>query len=171
MSAAAPGPPLLPMHLGAPSLVTSAAASLAAPPPALLPPPLPLQLGGAPHMLAAGRCDPAAGGPLQGQLPPEVAHARAQMEALRLTQQPNQWVLLPQSLLEQHVPQLLAAALTVGGLAGSQQAPPPAPPLQLPVQPPPLLVRAPLPAPRLTGPLGGPQFYSLLQGEFDGSGI
>lgn len=150
------------MHLGAPSLVTSAAASLAPPPPALLPPPAPLQLGGQPPLFSGSRC--AAAAAAGGPLPQEVAHARAQMEALRLTQQPNQWVLLPQSLLEQHVPQLLAAALSVHGLAGPQQA-------ALPPHPQPLLVRAPLPAPRIRAPGYGPQFYSLLQGEFDGSGI
>lgn len=164
-AAAAPpaaAPQLLPMHLGAPSLVTSAAASLVPPPPAFLPPPAPLQLGGQPPLFSGSRC--AAAAAVGGPLPQEVAHARAQMEALRLTQQPNQWVLLPQSLLEQHVPQLLAAALSVHGLAGPQQAA---------VQPPPqpLLVRAPLPAPRIRAPGYGPQLYSLLQGEFDGSGI
>lgn len=157
----------MPFRLGAPSLVTSAAATLPAPPPAQLMHPLPFQLAAQPlPPLSAGSCSAAATG---GYLPQEVAHARAQMEALRLTQQPNQWVLLPQRLLEQHVPQLLAAALAVGGLA--QQQPQAPQPLQLPPPQAPLLVHAPLPAPRARAPGSGLEFFSLLQGEFDGSGI
>lgn len=157
---------MMPLRMAPPSLVTSAAATLPAPPPAQLMPPLPLQLAAQPlQPLGAGSCSAAATG---GYLPQEVAQARAQMEALRLTQQPNQWVLLPQRLLEQHVPQLLAAALAVGGLAQQQQAPHP---LQLPAPQAPLMVHAPLPVPRVRGPGSGLEYFSLLQGEFDGSGI
>ena len=142
--------PLLP---AAPSLITSAASTL--PPAAPLPLPPPLQL--AMPLLAAGQCGAAA---TAGQ-PLAVAQARAQFEALQLTQQ-QQWVLLPQRLLEQHVPQLLAAALTVGG--------PPEPPRPR-CRSPPVLVLQPLPPPMLRAPGAAPQYCSLLHGEFDGSGI
>lgn len=140
--------PLLP---AAPSLVTSAASAL----PPVVPPPLPPPLQLTMPPLGSGLCGAA------GQ-PQAVAHARAQFEALRLTQNPNQWVLLPQRLLEQHIPQLLAAAMTVGG--------PPEPP-EPPRPSPPVLVLQPLPPPTLRAPGTAPGCWSLLQGEFDGSGI